>query len=103
MLEVIAFINSCMRALEVSQAGAELTFQHSSCLQTAFSSLLLSEGSPGPVSAQRLRDSCSGVPLGVLYPTALPPPLCISAHPSKCSNTVKDPSETFHSRGIYII
>lgn len=101
MLEVIAFINSCMRELEVSQAGAEPLSQHGSCLQTIFTSLLLSQGSPGLVSAQWLPDSW--VPLGVLHPTALPPPLCISAHPSKCSNTVKDPSETFHSRGIYII
>lgn len=44
-----------------------------------------------------------GCPQGVLLPSALPPLLCISIHPSKCSNTVKDPSETFHSRGIYII
>lgn len=55
MLEVIAFIKSCMRVLEVRQAGAEPTSQHGCCLQTASASLFAFQGLPraalGPVDA----------------------------------------------------
>lgn len=73
MLEVIAFINSCMRVLEVSQAGAELTSQHGSCLQTALASLLLSKGSPGMLCPAATRLLLLGAP-GCFAPHCSPTP-----------------------------